>query len=166
LAARWRADPSAVRFRRAAPRIGATPMSSAERQARRRARLRQQRPASPAAPTQRLLHGRHAGPPRSPPWSACKGNTVRGWILCRQLSKARRWPTSYRSSSNSTSRSWRQSIHHVVTAATDRCALDTQSPIPAWPKSLGALNNRRQRNTLEPHYGRSAQATGTSPHAP
>jgi hypothetical protein len=36
------------------PRIGATPMSSAERQARRRARLRQQRPASPAAPTQRL----------------------------------------------------------------------------------------------------------------
>ena len=45
------------------PRIGATPMSSAERQARRRARLRQQRPASPAAPTRRLA-------PRPARWAA------------------------------------------------------------------------------------------------
>ena len=78
-----------------------------------------------------LLHGRHAGPPQSPPWSACKGNTVLGWIICRRTSKARRWPTSYRPSSNSTLRSWRQSIHHVVTAATDRWPLDSQSPIQA-----------------------------------
>ena len=36
------------------PRIGAAPMSSAQRQARRRARLREQRPAPPAPPTRRL----------------------------------------------------------------------------------------------------------------
>jgi hypothetical protein len=51
-------------------RIGATPMSSAERQARRRARLRQQRPASPAAPTRRLA-------PRPARWAAAVATLVR-----------------------------------------------------------------------------------------
>jgi hypothetical protein len=52
------------------PRIGATPMSSAERQARRRARLRQQRPASSAAPTRRLA-------PRPARWAAAVATLVR-----------------------------------------------------------------------------------------
>ena len=52
------------------PRIGATPMSSAERQAQRRARLRQQRPASPAAPTRRRA-------PRPARWAAAVATLVR-----------------------------------------------------------------------------------------
>jgi hypothetical protein len=52
------------------PRIGAIPMSSAERQARRRARLRQLRPASPAAPTRRLA-------PRPARWAAAVATLVR-----------------------------------------------------------------------------------------
>ena len=52
------------------PRIGATPMSSAERQARRRARLRQQRPAPPAAPTRRLA-------PRPARWATAVATLVR-----------------------------------------------------------------------------------------
>jgi hypothetical protein len=78
------------------PRIGATPMSSAQRQARRRARLRQQRPASPAAPTQRLA-------PRPTRWAAAVATLIRlqGEYRARldnlpQISKSRRRPTSYR----------------------------------------------------------------------
>jgi hypothetical protein len=52
------------------PRLGAAPMSSAERQARRRARLHQQRPASPAAPTRRLA-------PRPARWAAATATLVR-----------------------------------------------------------------------------------------
>ena|SRR6516162_8251879 len=52
------------------PRLGAAPMSSAERQARRRARLRQQRPASPAAPTRRLA-------PRPARWAAAVATLAR-----------------------------------------------------------------------------------------
>jgi hypothetical protein len=52
------------------PRLGATPMSSAERQARRRARLRRQPPASPAAPTRRLA-------PRPARWAAATATLVR-----------------------------------------------------------------------------------------
>src|SRR5215831_19518272 len=52
------------------PRLGAAPMSSAERQTRRRARLRQQRPASPAAPTRRL-------PPRPARWAAAVTTLIR-----------------------------------------------------------------------------------------
>ena len=52
------------------PRIDATPMSSAERQARRRGRLRQQRPASPAAPIRRLA-------PRPARWAAAVATLVR-----------------------------------------------------------------------------------------
>ena len=52
------------------PRIGGAPTSSAERQARRRARLRQQRSASPAAPTRRLA-------PRSARWAAAAATLVR-----------------------------------------------------------------------------------------
>ena len=61
------------------PRIGAIPMSSAERQARRRARLRQQRPASAAAPTRRLA-------PRPARWAAAVATLVhvqgeyRAWL--------------------------------------------------------------------------------------
>ena len=51
-------------------RIGATPMSSAERQARPRARLGQQRPASPAVPTRRLA-------PRPARWVAAVATLVR-----------------------------------------------------------------------------------------
>ena|SRR6516225_12233897 len=62
------------------PRIGAIPMSSAERQARPhgsspwaegpRVRLRQQRPASPAAPTRRLA-------PRPARWATAVATLVR-----------------------------------------------------------------------------------------
>jgi hypothetical protein len=52
------------------PRLGAAPMSSAERQARRRSRLRQQRPASPAAPARRLA-------PRPARWAAATATLVR-----------------------------------------------------------------------------------------
>src|ERR1700757_2260612 len=52
------------------PRIGAAPMSSAERQARRRARLRRQRPASPAALTRRLA-------PRPARWAAATATLLR-----------------------------------------------------------------------------------------
>ena len=52
------------------PRIGATPMSSAQRQARRRARLREQPPASPAVPTRRLA-------PRPARWAAAVATLVR-----------------------------------------------------------------------------------------
>ncbi len=45
------------------PRIGAAPMNPAERQARRRAKLRQQCPPRPAAPIRRL-------PPRPRRWAA------------------------------------------------------------------------------------------------
>lgn len=51
-------------------RIGPVPMSPAERQARRRARLRQQPPASPAAPTRRLA-------PRPARWAAATATLVR-----------------------------------------------------------------------------------------
>ena len=60
------------------PRLGAAPMSSAERQARRRARLRQQCPASPAAPTRRLA-------PRPAPWAAATA------ILARLQQEYRDW---------------------------------------------------------------------------
>ena len=52
------------------PRLGAAPMSSAERQARRRARLRQQRPTPPAPPTRRLA-------PRPARWAAAVATLVR-----------------------------------------------------------------------------------------
>ena len=52
------------------PRLGAAPMSAAERQARRRARLRQHRPASPAPPTQRLA-------PRPVRWATATATLVR-----------------------------------------------------------------------------------------
>ena|SRR5215470_9159644 len=52
------------------PRIGAAPMSSAQRQARRRARLRQQHPAPPAPPTRRLA-------PRPARWAAAVATLVR-----------------------------------------------------------------------------------------
>jgi len=52
------------------PRLGAAPMSSAERQARRRARLRQKRSASPAAPTRRLA-------PRPARWAAATATLAR-----------------------------------------------------------------------------------------
>jgi hypothetical protein len=52
------------------PRLGVAPMSSAERQARRRARLRQQRPTSPAAPTRRLA-------PRPARWAAAATTLAR-----------------------------------------------------------------------------------------
>jgi hypothetical protein len=52
------------------PRLGAAPMSSAERQARRRARLRQQPSASPAAPTRRLA-------PRPARWTAAVATLLR-----------------------------------------------------------------------------------------
>jgi hypothetical protein len=52
------------------PRIGAIPMSSAERQARHRAKLRYQRPAAPAAPTRRLA-------PRPARWAAAVAMLVR-----------------------------------------------------------------------------------------
>jgi hypothetical protein len=61
------------------PRIGAATISSAERQARRRARLRQQRPAAPAAPTRRLA-------PRPARWAAatatlvCLQQEYRDWL--------------------------------------------------------------------------------------
>ncbi len=45
------------------PRIGTVPMNPAERQARRRAKLRQQNPRPPVAPTQRIA-------PRPTRWSA------------------------------------------------------------------------------------------------
>jgi hypothetical protein len=52
------------------PRLGAAPMSSAERQARRRARLREQRPPLPPAPTRRLA-------PRPASWAAATATLVR-----------------------------------------------------------------------------------------
>ena len=52
------------------PHLGAAPMSSAQRQARRRARLRQQRPAPPAPPTRRLA-------PRPARWAAATATLVR-----------------------------------------------------------------------------------------
>jgi len=52
------------------PHIGAAPMSSAERQARRRARLRHQRPASPVPPTQRLA-------PRPARWATATATLLR-----------------------------------------------------------------------------------------
>src|SRR5246127_3126788 len=54
----------------ARPHLGAAPMSPAERQARRRARLCQQRPASPAAPTRRLA-------PRPARWAAATATLLR-----------------------------------------------------------------------------------------
>ena len=51
-------------------RIGAAPMSSAERQARRRARLRHQRPDSPVPPTQRLA-------PRPVRWATATATLLR-----------------------------------------------------------------------------------------
>jgi hypothetical protein len=45
------------------PRIGTAPMTPAERQARRRAKLRQQGPTRPLAPTRRI-------PPRPKRWAA------------------------------------------------------------------------------------------------
>ena len=52
------------------PRIGAAAMSSAERQARCRTRLRHQRPASPVPPTQRLA-------PRPARWAAATATLLR-----------------------------------------------------------------------------------------
>ena len=52
------------------PCLGTAPMSSAERQARRRAQLRQQHPASPAAPTRRLA-------PRPARWAAAVATLIR-----------------------------------------------------------------------------------------
>ena len=52
------------------PRSGAAPMSSAERQARRRASLRHQDPASPSVPIRRLA-------PRPARWAAAVAALVR-----------------------------------------------------------------------------------------
>jgi hypothetical protein len=79
-------------------------------------------------------HGPHAGPRRWLLWSACRRNTALGWTTCRRTSKARRWPTSYRLSSTSTSKRCKRSTRRAATVATDRTmALDSQSPIQACP---------------------------------
>jgi hypothetical protein len=51
------------------PRIGTAPMNPAERQARRRATLRQQGPARPAAPTERI-------PSRPRRWAAAVATLI------------------------------------------------------------------------------------------
>src|SRR6516162_1382533 len=117
------------------PRIGGAPMSSAERQARRRARLRQQRPAPPAPPTRRLA-------PRPARWAAAVATLVRlqeeyrDWLdnLPPNLESSALADSSYRQSSRSTSKSCRRSTYHAATVETDQTmALDSQSPIQACP---------------------------------
>ena len=53
-------------------RIGPIPLSPAERQARRRTKLRRQIPGPPATPSRRISRGQNDGPRRWPPWSICK----------------------------------------------------------------------------------------------
>ena len=137
------------------PRTGAIPMSATERQARRRTRVRRQRPASPAAPTRRLAprpgtlgrRSRGLGP---------LAREDRAWLDNRPANlKARRWPTSYRQLPNSTSRSWRQSIHHVVAAATDSL-LTAKAPYKPDPKAY-------VRRIIDNHRPLSEPTTAAQP---
>ena len=124
-----------------------------------------------------LLHGRQVGPPQSPPWSACKRNTVIGWIICRRISKAQRSPTSYRPSSNSTSSSCRRSTYHAVMVGTD-VALDNQSPIQAcprdprrrgsgpWAPTKGSAASTSNPASMNSSSASTAGAPGTPPSDP
>ena len=87
------------------PRIGAGPMTPAERQARRRARLRRDSHTPPAPSPRRppARPQRWAAAVRS--WSTSKTNAVLGATICRPTWKARGWPTSCTPLPRSTSRS-------------------------------------------------------------
>ena len=143
------------------PRIGAEPMSPAERQARHRAKL----PAlpAPARPGERVPDRRRVRPlPRPDRWAAAVATLVvlqeeyRAWFdnpglrrgrLCRPTWKNPGSPTSCRQSPSSISRSCRQSIRRAATAATDR-----GGPIP---------RHRPNRTTEpDPHNSSPHLATG------
>ena len=90
-----------------------------------------------------------------------------GWIICRRTSKARRWPASYRQSSNSTLPSWRQSIHQWLRPRLTDGLLTATAPYKPdpKPKSLrGLIVNRKGpfRNRQRP----LRLAAETALHAP
>ena len=108
-------------------RIGAVPMTPAQRQARRRARIRRENHTPPAPPLRRT-------PSRPKRWAAAVAALIdvqgeyRAWLdnpglrrgrLCRPASTGRGWRKSCKPLPNSTSRSCRRSIRRAATAATD-----------------------------------------------
>src|SRR5438128_11386361 len=107
-------------------RIGTVAMTPAERQARHRARLRQENHTAPAPPARR--------------WSICRTNTALGSTTCRITSKDRDWLTSFRPSLSSISRSCRRSIRHPATAATEsggKNRLTSKAPYKPAPAKAG-----------------------------
>jgi hypothetical protein len=116
------------------PHIGGRAMTPAERQARRRARLRRDNCASPAPPARRT-------PPRPQRWAAAVAALIdlqdqyRAWLDNLPASlEGRDWRISCRPSPGqargprSISRSCTPSTYHAATAATDRGALSPQPP--------------------------------------
>ena len=107
------------------PRIGALPMTAAQRQARHRARLRWERPLPPA---RRPLS-------RPKRWAAAVVTLIalqdeyRAWLDNLPTSlEGSRLPISCKPLPSSTSRSCKRSTHPAATAATD-----TGGPPPVLP---------------------------------
>jgi hypothetical protein len=136
-------------------RIGAAPMTAAERQARRRARLRRDSHTPPAPSPRRPRRDPNAGPPRLRSWSTSKTNAVLGSTICRPTWKARGWPTSCTPLPNSTSMSCRQSSYPAATAATDTGG-SPATPPAAMVKLLNLTHTTSKRRTL------SSKATSRS----